>query len=229
MGKRLTKKQRKRRKRIKALLVLSFICLTAVTFLGVLVKVISSEEGISEAKAFMSLFPTKQVCKLKVKEMYLTPNEYSRPQDQLKKVKGVVVHYTANPGSSASANRDYFESLKDTHTTSASSHFIVGLNGEVVQCIPLDEIAYASNKRNKDTISIECCHPDENGEFNDKTYDSLVKLVAWICGEYNLKRSDIIRHYDVTGKNCPKYYVEHEDLWKQFKEDVFSYIDNNGK
>ena len=30
----------------------------------------------------------------------------------------------------------------------------------------------------------------------------------------------VIRHYDVTGKNCPKYFVEHEDEWEQFKKDV---------
>ena len=30
----------------------------------------------------------------------------------------------------------------------------------------------------------------------------------------------MIRHYDVTGKICPKYFVEHEDAWEQFKADV---------
>ena len=81
----------------------------------------------------------------------LDVNEYSRPGTTLKQVNGIVIHYTANPGSSAMANRDYFEGLKDAHTTKASSHFIVGLEGEVVQCIPTTEIAYASNDRNGDT------------------------------------------------------------------------------
>ena len=88
-------------------------------------------------------------------------------------------------------------------------------------------MAYASNSRNNDTIAIEVCHPDETGKFTDKTYDSLVNLVAWLCGEYNLKKEDIIRHYDVTGKNCPKYYVEHEDAWNTFKDDVFEYLNEN--
>ena len=34
----------------------------------------------------------------------------------------------------------------------------------------------------------------------------------------------MIRHYDVTGKNCPKYFVEHEDEWEQFKKDVDAQI-----
>ena len=46
----------------------------------------------------------------------LDVNEYSRPGTTLKQVNGIVIHYTANPGSSAMANRDYFEGLKDAHT-----------------------------------------------------------------------------------------------------------------
>ena len=114
-----------------------------------------------------------------VKVDLLTPNKYSRPQTPLEKVNGIVVHYVANPCSTALENRNYFEGLKDqtgSKTTSASSHFVIGLEGEVVQCIPLDEIAYASNSRNTDTVSIECCHPDETGKFTDATYDSLVQL-----------------------------------------------------
>ena len=34
----------------------------------------------------------------------------------------------------------------------------------------------------------------------------------------------VIRHYDVTGKICPKYYVEHEDAWKKFIRDVKLWI-----
>ncbi len=158
----------------------------------------------------------------------LTPNEYSRPQLALDKVNGIVIHYTANPGTGAKQNRDYFEGLKDSHDTKASSHFIIGLDGEIVQCIPTTEISYASNDRNSDTISIECCHEDSTGEFNQDTYASLVHLTAWLCGKFQLTTEDVIRHYDVTGKNCPKYYVENEDAWEQFKKDVDTYIEQNG-
>ena len=155
----------------------------------------------------------------------LTVSPYNRPGLALDQVKGIVIHYTANPGASAIANRDYFESLKDGKTTSASAHFIVGLEGEIVQCIPTWEMAYASNDRNGDTLAIECCHPDETGKFNKKTYKSLVNLTAWLCQKYNLSAESVIRHYDVTGKDCPKYFVEHEKAWKQFKRDVEKKLD----
>ncbi len=154
----------------------------------------------------------------------LDTNPYSRPGTELPDVDGIVIHYTANPGTSAIANRNYFNNLQDTKETFASSHFIVGLEGEIVQCIPCDEIAYASNDRNYDTIAIECCIEDDTGEFNSATYDSLVELTAWLVGRYNLEITDVIRHYDVNGKNCPKYYVENEDAWEQFRVDVAEYI-----
>lgn len=84
----------------------------------------------------------------------LDVNEYSRPGTPLNEIKGIVIHYIGNPGTSAQANRDYFQELKDAHLTKASSHFIVGLEGEIIQCIPTSEISYASNERNKDTVSI---------------------------------------------------------------------------
>lgn len=159
----------------------------------------------------------------------LTVNPYSRPGTEVGKIRGVVVHYTANPGSTAMENRNYFEGLKDSEETQASSNFIVGLDGEIVQCVPTWEIAYASNSRNADTVSIECCHPDETGRFNDATYQSLVQLCAWLCLRFDLDESDVIRHYDVTGKNCPKYFVEHEDAWESFREQVGAAMERTEK
>ena len=100
----------------------------------------------------------------------LDMNEYSRPGIPLEQINGIVIHYTANPGSTAQNNRDYFNGLKDSHETKVSSHFVVGIQGEIIQCIPSSEIAYASNSRNADTLSIECCHTDETGKFTEAAY-----------------------------------------------------------
>lgn len=157
-----------------------------------------------------------------VERDYIPVNEWSRPGTPLEDINAVVIHYVGNPGTTAKANRNYFASLSSgKEGTYASSHFVVGLEGEVVQCIPLTEIAYASNTRNGDTVSIEVCHPDETGEFSPVTYRRCVELTAWLCREFKLDpEKDIIRHYDVTGKECPRYYVEHPDAWEQLKADV---------
>lgn len=150
----------------------------------------------------------------------LDVNPYSRPGIKSNGITGIVIHYTANPGSSAQDNRDYFNGLQYSHETEASSNFVVGLEGEIIQCVPTWEVAYASNERNCDSVSIEVCHPDESGEFTEESYKSLVQLTAWLCTKFDLTEEDVIRHYDVTGKNCPKYFVENEDAWDRFRENV---------
>ena len=142
----------------------------------------------------------------------------SRRGVKLWAVNDIVLHYVGNPGSTAKDNRDWYaESNCDVN-----SHFVVGLQGEIIQCVPLDEKSSASNHRNGDTISIEICHPDESGKFTDATYESVVDLVAWLVKTCNLDIDNVIRHYEVTGKICPKYYVENTDAWDQLRADVMA-------
>lgn len=161
---------------------------------------------------------------LPITEDFLTINEYSRPGLALSSnPQYIVIHYTANPGSTAKQNRDYFEGLKDSHQTYASAQFVIGLQGEIEQCVPCNEMAYCSNSLNDICISIEMCHPDEEGNFNDATYNNCVSLTAHLMNYYHIDMDHLIRHYDVTGKNCPKYFVEHPDRWEVFKGFVEEY------
>ena len=163
---------------------------------------------------------TVEPFEIAVQEELLTPNEYSRPELEMGTVTGVVIHYVGNPGTEGISNRNFFESLKDNHETSVSSHFVIGLQGEIIQCVPLDEVAYANRGRNFDTISIECCHPDEEGKFNDATYEALVQLAAYLLNTYDLGEEGILRHYEVTGKICPRYYVNNPEAWETLKADI---------
>lgn len=157
---------------------------------------------------------------------FLEVNKYSRPGTKLDGIKNIFVHYTANPKTSAKQNRSYFSNLAETHERSASAHFIIGYTGEIIQCIPMDEQAYAVVGRNEDSISIECCYIQKDGQFTQETYDSLIKLLAWLMQEYELESKDILRHYDCGGKRCPLYYVDHEDAWVKLLKDVDAYIES---
>ncbi len=167
----------------------------------------------------------QQLCvsRPEIDEQFLTINEYSRPGTKTDGINYIVIHYLANPMTTAQQNHDYFESLKDLQNMSMSANYVIGLEGEIIQCVPDDEIAYASNSENHDSISIENCHKDSSGKFTEATYNSLVHLTAYLTEKYGLGRDDIIRHYDVTGKECPIYYVENEDKWEEFKDDVMNY------
>jgi N-acetylmuramoyl-L-alanine amidase len=145
--------------------------------------------------------------------------------------KGVVVHYVGNPGSSALANRNYFEDGSEGNCVSA--HYIIGLSGEILRCIPenecaahvgksyapaYDEMAKTNNSR---LLGIECCHPDSNGKFNNDTMNSLIELLVDICKRYNFNiDTDVYRHYDVCGKMCPLYYVNNPAEWKKLKDNL---------
>jgi hypothetical protein len=181
---------------------------------------------------------------MKIQEMFLTPNKYSRPGIKLGKVTKIAVHYVGGEKSTAKNTRDYFESLKDqipdptgkwrvdkkgnfvlyngqkVEIRWVSSHFVVGLDGEVIQNIPLDEYSYCTNQANGYSISIETCHPDTTGKFNAVTEKSLAELVAYLLGKYGLTVNDVIRHYDVTGKQCPLYYVTNPAAYSNFKSMV---------
>jgi len=155
----------------------------------------------------------------------LPVNQYSRPAIELAGIRGIVIHNIGNPDTTAKQNRDYFASLAETEERHASSHFIVCLDGSIIQCIPIDEVAYASNQRNADTLSIEVCHPDETGRFTDETYATVVRLTAWLLANYDLTSEALLRHYDIQGKECPRYFVENPDAWETFKSNVTREMD----
>lgn len=160
-----------------------------------------------------------------IEQDFIPVNEFSRPGYALGEINNIVIHYVGNAGTEAASNLSYFKQLAnqtpgDENAVKASSNFIVGLEGEVIQCMPIYEVAYCSNFRNWDTLSIEVCHPDAAGKFSDVTYDSVVQLCAWLCNELDLTEDDLIRHYDVTKKKCPLYYVDHPEAWEQLKADV---------
>lgn len=159
-----------------------------------------------------------------ITEDLLPVNEYSRPGTALDEITGFVVHYIGNPGTTAHQNRNYFAGLAESGQTYASSNFIIDIYGETILCVPMDEMAYASNTRNNDTLSIEVCHPDETGKFTDEAYDSLIRLLTWLCDTYNISPDTIIRHGDIIEKACPLYYIENPDKWEELLNDVSSQI-----
>lgn len=214
--KKYKKKKKKTKQKLRQLAIVNLVLLIGIAIVGGLLFARWSRDqnlpDLSKVKA-----PSW------ITQDFLDKNPYSRPGEKRREIRDIVIHYVANPGSTASGNRKYFNDLaKQTGTskTSASSHFIVGLEGEIVQCIPLDEVAYANYPRNADTVSIEVCHPDSTGEFNEATRQSLVKLTAWLGQELDLTERHVIRHYDVIGKNCPKFYVEDEDAWNALKKEI---------
>lgn len=167
---------------------------------------------------------------LSIKQMILTNK--NRPKLKFKRLKGIVMHGTANEniGADAVANRSYFNNT----TTAASAHYIVD-DKQIVQCIPDDEVAWhVGAKRytavglklsqmpyspNYFLIGIEMC-VNKDGVWS-KTYQNTLELVEYLLKKYKLTVDDVYRHYDITGKACPRMMVDESD-WKKFKGDLLS-------
>ena len=160
----------------------------------------------------------------------LTPGlKHGRPGTK-RVPEGICLHYVGNPGSSAQGNRNYFQN--GSGGLGVSAHYIVGLNGEVLRCLPDDEIGYHAGKSygpqwnataataNSKYIGIECCHPGADGKFNDSTYASVVALAASLCKKYGFGIDRVFRHYDVCGKSCPLYYARNLDEWIKLKNSI---------
>ncbi len=201
---RYSRRFRRRRRRAGWLLLALMVAIAAGAF------------GVVRSAPRRRVARLEQVSVPDTVEQALLPVGNARSGQRLADIRGIVIHYVGNPGTTAMNNRNYFAKAD----TEVCSHFVVGLKGEVVQCLPLWERSAASNQRNRDTISIEVCHPDDSGKFREDTYASLVQLTAWLCHAAGLTPEAVIRHYDVTGKECPRYYVRHPDAWKTFLADV---------
>lgn len=208
----ILKRKAKRKKRIRNFIIFLLIIFIAVC--GVLLHNFKNPKD--------KILNIKTTTPPDYVDVQLLSNTHARTGVKLIEINNIVIHYTGNPESTAQNNRDYF----NKPDTDVCSHFVIGLEGEVIQCVPLDEKSAASNNRNLDTISIEVCHPDKSGKFNTETYNSLVKLTAWLCDNSSLKASDVIRHYDITGKECPKYFVDNESAWNTFLNDVKKELKN---
>jgi N-acetylmuramoyl-L-alanine amidase len=178
---------------------------------------------------------------MRFRELLLTPNKYSRPGTPMPAVLAVVMHWTEAYGWSAEAIREYFESLKSgVEGRSASAHYAVD-EDEAIMMVPTTEVAYHCGSGsdfpigytqyavdrfhdypNKYTIGIEMCIRND-GEFDPRTIDNARMIAAMACTRHDLRPSlQIVRHYDITGKECPRAWVRQPAELEAFRKAVAS-------
>jgi N-acetylmuramoyl-L-alanine amidase len=170
------------------------------------------------------------------KDKFIDVNGYARSGKKLKGVRKIVMHYTANNGASAENHYRYFNNLRDRY---ASAHFFVDKD-EVICIIPLNEVAYHAGdvqqrnangtpyrgvkellpSANELSIGIEMCL-EKDGSFHPDMLKRAKAVAVELCKRYKLDpMEDIVRHYDVTHKNCPAPWVKDSSKFEAFKKDV---------
>lgn len=166
---------------------------------------------------------------MKIEQRLLTPNEWSRPQLKIRELKAIVIHWTANPNANAKQNWLFFEAKKTGMGGYGSAHYIIGQDGEIIQAIPNNEIAYHCGTDKEDpesgqiyttyarkkfghyavhfqttspnfcTLGIELCPTDYDGHFTEKTINAAVELCAYLCIKHSLTADDITTHHEIVG------------------------------
>lgn len=164
-------------------------------------------------------------------EKFMKINKYGRPGTKRRKTTKIAWHFTGQHDVSAKNTVSYFSNVVangyrvNGRYIYASSHLVMGLEGEIYHIIPFNEIAYTTNSANAYSVGVECATTGSDDHYTDKEYVSMIKTGAWLAKLYGLDpRKDFIRHYDVTGKICPRYFVNHKSQWEQFKLDCYNYM-----
>ena len=134
----------------------------------------------------------------------------------------ITIHSTGNPKSTAENERNWL--INPDNNRVASWHIVVD-EKEIIEAIPLNELAYHSGSKegNNKSIAIEIC---ESGN-RQKTLDNTAKLVTKILIEKNWGIDKLRRHFDWSGKNCPSIFnYNNWEGWKKFKKDVDILLNN---
>lgn len=155
---------------------------------------------------------------MEIKE-FLTKVNFEKGKNR--NIKYIVIHYTGNSNDTAFNNCKYFFSVK----RNASAHYFVDENN-IYRCVKDENIAWHcgakaykhSYCRNSNSIGVELCtKKGENFYFDEKTVKNAVELVKMLMEKYNIPITNVLRHYDVTGKICPEPYVRKGEDWLDFK------------
>lgn len=152
----------------------------------------------------------------------------------LSNIKFIVIHYTSNDGDTDENNGAYFAN----NVVKASAHYFVD-DDSITQSVPDNYIAYSVGGKkyantkgakfygqctNSNSISIEICDDVKNGVVypSTKTIQNVLELTRHLMQKYNVPAEQIIRHFDVTGKLCPAYWVEDakwkSEFWNKIQE-----------
>lgn len=146
--------------------------------------------------------------------------EVNRTIKPSREIKYIVVHYTGNKGDTAYNNTKYFKTVR----RGASAHYFVDEN-EVWQCVEDKDVAwhcgtngkyYHSDCRNANSIGVEMCNSVSKNEVVER---NTAELVRYLIKKYKLNSDRILRHYDVTHKQCPLTMID-ENEWQRFKDSL---------
>jgi N-acetylmuramoyl-L-alanine amidase CwlA len=131
----------------------------------------------------------------------------------------ITIHNTGNANSTAAGERAWLVNPSNVRT--ASFHSVVD-EREVIECLPLNEVGWhagdGNGPGNRQSIGVEIC---ESGNYA-KTLDNAAAYVAGLLKERGWGVDRLRRHYDWSGKICPRLMYDGGKWtgWAAFKAAV---------
>ena len=169
-------------------------------------------------------------------ELPLGDIKSNRNGEKIKKVKAIVIHYVEKANQNPKDTIDFWKEGR----RKGSAHYVISTNGQIYRAIPENEYARHAGTLNVKnytdiatklfgkeinpnyySLGIEMVNIDSAGTFTKETIESAVFLAAKLLKKYGLNSDEnLVRHYDITGKLCPLYYVNNPKEWENFKKQV---------
>ena len=190
----------------------------------------------------------------RLRKDFIPYNVFSRPGEKCSPM-GIAIHWPEWPGASAQRVRDYFAGLANQDPDNpdaryASTQFTLD-SKEIIQLMPLKEKAYHVGKwppegytrftwryfkkrhrypkPNRYLLGVEVSHKDATGEWDVKTLYNLMELCTYLCIIYGWDPTSLLHittHHEITGKACPKWFVDHPDKLEYFRIQVKKHVEN---
>ena len=164
----------------------------------------------------------------------------------------IVIHYPAMPGMEAKDDQRYF--LRTSRPV--STNYIID-QIETIELLDCSKVAFHCGSSdtslcgayNGNSIGIDLCDSklnmssrkveDHDWFIPENTCLRATKFIAELMRKFNIPLSHVIRHFDVTGKWCPRPFVGNDrnefygisgnEKWKWFKGLIEKELRNEGK
>lgn len=143
-----------------------------------------------------------------------------------RKIKYIVLHYTAGSGDTAHSNVAYFSN----NVVRSSAHYFVDRNGWE-QSVDDNDIAWAVGTagcyeqkhkecNNYNSISIEMCCNSDRYTISPYTVRNAMLLCWKLMIRYEIPITNVLRHFDVVSKKCPASWVDNPEKFEEFKREL---------
>lgn len=190
-----------------------------------------TEDGIVGQITWNKIFNTPSELLIKY-----NPLKYCITKLSNRTIKYIVIHYTAGsssaPGTASNLKRIWETSKRASADFGIDDRDIVQFNPDInnYYCWAVGGTKYNNagaslykKATNSNTINIEMCStlkkgtnpaiPNHEGwSVSDKVLENTIKLTKFLMKKYNIPSTNVIRHYDVTGKLCPGIIGWNEEI-----------------